>query len=149
VLCRLYDLFYGYQEAEIFPLFISSLLEPTWGPLSRAPEEAKIGSYLEIVLSSYELLKEQLGSDRLPVHHGKIFDVISLAERIIKKKTLENPNFEREKFEAPTETACTPFFNQNGSNPPQATSLLNSFLLRPDLRHYQPGKRLFFGKLVP
>lgn len=155
VLCRIYETFYGFQDAEPIPLFISSLLEPEWGPLSTAPRrEDDLDGYLAAVARAYEQTKARLGSEDVIVLLGEPFSAAGLARQLLAHLgrtpfDIAFQSYGRRKFEATTGLDCTSFFADGLFQPLSAAAILERFLHGPLASTFLAGRRYFFGHEIP
>ncbi|GJL49599.1 MAG: hypothetical protein NPIRA01_08260 [Nitrospirales bacterium] len=149
-----YHKFKGFDDFKVVPLFLSSLLESEWGPISNAPGADDIDEYYDIVMMRYNELKKRFGTDQVIVFNGKLFGVIPLANLALTRLS-DSPfdrtfqRFFRRRFEASTGINCTALFADGIFQGLKAAEMIERFLGSSEAARYEDGVRYFFGHRIP
>jgi hypothetical protein len=133
----------------IFPL--SYLLEPELGDI--ADSDILLDDfvhYRSIVLQKSDALAERIGREDALVLHGEEFSMFSLIEII--RRSVEKQDFHihlRRKFEAQTGVDCSGFYCGSAPRYLTISAIVDEFVESGAVNHYIPGRRYFFGHLLP
>jgi len=140
-----------FNDADILPVQLSDLLEAEAGLISDSMSFATPSEYSEFVITRYQELRNQLGSDQVIVFNGQRFSVISLAKIILSALADDSFDFPlRRKFEASTGLDCSGFYDERGNlQPLSAAAIVEDFLGSPEAVKYEDGVRYFFGHRIP
>ncbi len=145
----------GGPDSRIFALLLSRMLEKEWGPIAQAPrKEAEFPEYRDKVLKSVQKLASHLSSEPAHVFMGQELHVPALARLLL--QNLGGSHFEeatqwllRRRFEASTGINCTSFFKEERFQALTAAVLLEEFLSSNAPQRFLPGRKYFFGHLIP
>jgi hypothetical protein len=139
--------------AAALPTWFSLLLEPEPGPISEAtlpdPE------FRDLVTRTLGALEDEIGTDSIPILHGRRFSVRGVAEWLHELLLAGDPDDEvipelRMHFEASTGIDCGDFFDEDANlRPLAAAAVVERFLEGRDSRRFEPGVRYFFGHRIP
>lgn len=112
-------------------------------------------SYFEIVRKAFRELNVTQSHGPRPVYEGRVYDIVQLSRRLLKRLRSDDPpsgriNRERVAFEAATGLDTRPFYNENGTllRLP-AAAIVEGFLDSDDVNRFRPGQRYFFGHPIP
>ncbi|HYO52227.1 hypothetical protein [Archangium sp.] len=133
------------EDADLIPEQLSLLLEEDH-TLKDASQTESAARYRELVMARYSELKQQFGTDQVPVLSGEPFSLESLARRMLRQISAGrrlDPEL-RHKFEAMTGIDCSDFY-KSGFQPLTTAAILEDFLASPQRAKYQEGVRYFFG----
>jgi hypothetical protein len=149
-----YERYHGFQDFESIPVYLSTILEPEWGPLVDKAEWENPDTYCDLVMRRCEELRQLYGSEQIPLLHGEQFGVVALARRML--RNLGGSHFEkamqpfyRRRFEASTGIDCSCFYQGREFQPLTVAALLEEFLESPEAARYEDGVRYFFGHRIP
>ena len=128
------------------------MLEDAPGEIDEAKEDD--AAYRALVMSRFEDLRDQLGTDEVAVTCGRPVEVDAVARRL-RNLILKEPDlsgeamYTRMLLEAFTGLDCRAFYKGDRFQPLSAVAVLEEFLDHADLSGYRPGVRYFFGHPVP
>jgi hypothetical protein len=145
-----YEKYKSRKDADIFPVWISDLLEIEDGPLPEPAHFEDVEDYREAVIDAYRNLVDELGSDQVFVFNGKRFGVSTVAK--LTRQRIGQPVFRsifRRKFEASTGIDCTRFYKREKVQPLAAAAIVEEFLESGEAAKYREGARYFFGHPIP
>ena len=141
---------------------LSFLLEPEDNWICYGPEDEKSTDinggeqrYIEQVSQTYHKLRQNLSvsPDKVPVLEGRAFSVGTFAERFMSRLVQNQDTYRvarsRMMFEGNTGVDCRQFYAEDRLHPLSASAAVERFLHGPDLKHFEDGKRYFFGHVVP
>ncbi|NMO17395.1 hypothetical protein HPC49_06510 [Pyxidicoccus fallax] len=152
---RIFEWNLGVPDSRIFALHLSQMLEPRWGPIAECPPtEAEFSEYKKMVMGRVQELSQSLGSEQAYVFMGQELHVPEIARLLL--DNLGASHFEeatqwllRRRFEASTGINCTRFFQEGRFQSLTAAAVLEDFLSSDESRKFIPGRKYFFGWLVP
>ena len=153
---------------------LSRLLEPQAGTIDDGPEAVleldpdypdeprteyitayRTARYRDQVLEARVALVERLGTDTLAIAEGDVFSVEATAVRLLDRLRNEPDrsgrlDFERMRLEATTGLDLRKLYSRDYSlQRLPAMAVLEDFLESGQAADFEPGRRYFFGKLIP
>jgi hypothetical protein len=108
--------------------------------------------YRQLLINRCRELMERFGSSDVPILHGELFSVHSVAERLLEnltKRAASEIMEQRAIFEASTGIDCHQFYENRHLQPIAATAIVKRFIESADAKKYKPGCRYFFGHEIP
>ena len=131
---------------------LSDMLEDAPGPIADAKEDDRV--YRALVMSRFEELRDQLGTDEVAITRGQPVEVDEVARRLrqilLQERSMTaEAMYTRMLLEAFTGLDCRAFYKGDRFQPLSAVAVLEEFLDHADLSGYRPGVRYFFGHPVP
>jgi hypothetical protein len=146
---------FGSRDFRFATVQMSRVLERDWETIFEPPRrEAEFPAYRHLVEETVRSLSQRLGSPMERVHLAEPWHVPNFARLLLRH--LGRGYFEgvvqqdlRRHFEASTGIDCRHFFIEGGFQPLAAAATLEAFLDSPDADRYLPGRKYFFGHLVP
>ncbi|PRQ06324.1 hypothetical protein [Enhygromyxa salina] len=146
-------------EAMEHPAYFTTMLEPEWGPLARAPNGdgdaiAVYEDYDKRVHAAYEEVLAKVGDENTIVVFGETFGVRQLAERLLDHlgdsgyEKMMQPFFRR-RFEASTGIDCSFFYQKRNFQALTVAARIEAWLDSEDAQRYELGARYFFGHRIP
>jgi hypothetical protein len=133
-------------DADIIPMWLSDMIEFTDENIYDLMLYGDSSDYVPRVMDRVAVLIERLGSERIVVWNGELFDVRTLARHMLDE--VRTTHFRRElrhRFEAVTGIDCSSFYRDGKLRPLAAAAILEEFLESPLARTFEPGRPYFFG----
>ena len=130
---------------------ISVLLEAQPGELGDIDGLHDIAAYSTKVRRQVDVVASRLGTVDAIVMFGDLFSVDKLVG-VMRRRLTEGSRFDpylRHKFEATTGVDCSGFYADEILQPLQALAIIEEFEDRGGANAFEPGRRYFFGHLVP
>ena len=149
------DAYRRFGEFEGAVWAISYLLDDGTGVLPRIDPKALASdghfkTYKNSVLRRVDALCERFGTAEVRILQGDIFSVAALVEKM--RVSANSSKFDaklRQLFEATTGVDCSDFFHDHKARPIYIHAILDEFEEGRGPDRFVPGKRYFFGHLVP
>jgi len=143
-------------DRDTISCMLSQLLEEESGPIAPGGDLSP-SDYLEVVEKRIKEIRADLDTDGLPILAGKVFGVISLAQKMYRltRSDEELSTLQvlflwlRHKFETSTGVDCSSFFKKGEFQPLSAAAILEEFLEGDGPEKYKEGVRYFFGHRIP
>lgn len=152
-----YDRNFPGQSAEGLPAYLTTMLEPEFGPAAAYPREDTLEAYTTYENGVRELCRQrmdELGGPKAYAFFGGPFSVRRLAERYLellgdsRYETMMQP-YLRQRFEACTGIDCSDFYEDTDLKPLTAAARLEAWLDSDAPNRFEPGERYFFGHKIP
>lgn len=142
-------------DSPIFAHHLSLMLEAKWGPIAECPSsDEEFALYTSHVLGRVDEISKSLDSEHTHVFRGHVSHVPEVARLLL--GSFGTSHFEkasqslmRRRFEASTGINCTSFYREGQFQPLAAAAVLEEFLSSADAAKFVPGRKYFFGRLVP
>ncbi|MFO7562062.1 MAG: hypothetical protein R6X02_05420 [Enhygromyxa sp.] len=152
-----YDRSFPAQSAEGIPAYLTTMLEPEFGPAADYPREDTIEAFTAYETGVRELWQQrltELGGPKAYAFYGGPFSVRRLAERYL--ELLGSSPYEvmmqpylRRRFEESTGIDCSEFYVNTNFQPLTAAARLEAWLDSSAPEAFEPGERYFFGHRIP
>jgi hypothetical protein len=140
-----------FVDAPALVQMLSVLLEAEPGALCDIDGLNDIEAYSAKVLRQMNVVASRLGTVDAIVMFGELFSVDKLVG-VMRKRLTNGGQFDpylRHKFEATTGVDCSRFYEDEILQPLQTLAILEAFEERDRAKDFEPGRRYFFGHLVP
>lgn len=140
------------DEFSVVSSSLSEILEDAPGQIAEAKDDDRV--YRALVMSRFEELRDQLGTDEVAITRGRPVEVDEVARRLrqifLQERSMTaEAMYTRMLLEAFTGLDCRAFYKGDRFQPLSAVAVLENFLDHADLSGYRPGVRYFFGHPVP
>jgi hypothetical protein len=123
-------------------------------PIVRGFEpRADVDSFCNDMTRRYQQLRDEFGTEDVPVFRGQIFSPQQVAQEVIERKHGSFLLDLRRRFERSTGIDCSSWFMPKGGDFEDfdytaAETVARNFLNSPGAHAYQPGKLYFFGSAI-
>lgn len=152
-----YDRYFPGQSAEGIPAYLTTMLEPEFGPAADYPREDTIEAFTAYETGVRELWQQrlaELGGPTAYAFFGGLFSVRRVAERYL--ELLGSSRYEvmmqpylRSRFEESTGIDCSDFYVNTDFQPLTAAARIEAWLDSDAPKRFEPGERYFFGHRIP
>ncbi|PRQ05814.1 hypothetical protein ENSA5_01340 [Enhygromyxa salina] len=136
-----YDRHFGAQCAEGIPAYLTTMLEPEFGPAADYPREDTLEAYEAAVRTLHQQRVAELGDPNAYVLFGERFGTSPY-------ELMMQPLMRR-RFEVTTGIDCSHFYVRRDFQPLTAAAHLEAWLDSSAPDHFIPGERYFFGHHIP
>ena len=152
-----YDRNFPGQPGEGLPAYLTTILEPEFGPAADYPREDTLEAFSKYetgVSILYEDCVKRLGGSKTYVFFGEEFGVRRLAERFLELLGLSRyeimmRSYLRQRFEASTGIDCSDFYKNGDFQYLTAAERLETWLESQESERFAHGERYFFGHRIP
>jgi hypothetical protein len=173
LLLELHDVAFDEDRGPIIQGALSRLIEKEAGEIDEGPETREVldpeyppelagtivtydrEGFRELVHKRKTELIKEIGSENVAVAEGEVLDILTVASKLHRRLTQDlgvtgRLEFERMLFEANTGTDCRSFFSHDYQlQNLQAAAVVEEFLDTTPRLPFKPGRRYFFGHLIP
>lgn len=152
-----YDRNFPGQCVESIPGYLTTMLEPEFGPAANYPRDDSLDAFNAYEIEVRSLLQtrlQELGGPKAYASFGGAFSVGHIAERMLQSigstphEIMMRP-FLRQRFEASTGIDCTDFYHDTDFQPLTAAAKLEAWLSSQEPARFALGERYFFGYRIP